>query len=60
MKIIITILAIGFITPVVFTSCNSTAGNVAAGAVTYKAIDNHREQERREDAVKVRSVQNRR
>ncbi|MCP5544695.1 MAG: hypothetical protein H7A49_12400 [Akkermansiaceae bacterium] len=38
-------------------SCATRAGSAAAGAAAYKAYDDHREEERREDYVKYKHAQ---
>ena len=44
--------------PFIFASCATTAGTAVAGAATYKAIDDHQEQEQREDYAKTKAYQN--
>jgi len=51
-------LAAILIVPFVFASCATRAGTAVAGAATYKAIDEHQEQEQREDYAKAKAYQN--
>jgi hypothetical protein len=43
--------------PFVLGSCATRAGTAVAGAATYRAIDEHQEQEQREDYAKAKYAQ---
>ncbi|MEP4076335.1 hypothetical protein [Haloferula sp.] len=51
MKKTLFIIIAGLVTSMAFSSCRTTAGNVAAGAAVAHAIDEKEEEERREDAA---------
>lgn len=52
------IIAASLLTPILLASCATRAGTAVAGAATYKAIDEHQEQEQREDYAKAKAYQN--
>lgn len=57
MKTTLLLLASVFLIPMAFTSCSTRAGTAVAGAATYKAIDDHREEEKREDYARAKYYQ---
>lgn len=50
-------LAAILVVPFVFASCATRAGTAVAGAAAYKAYDDHKEQEQREDYAKYKYAQ---
>ncbi len=43
--------------PLVFSSCATRAGTAVAGAATYAAVDNRRDEQKKEDFVREQQEQ---
>lgn len=58
MKLTKVALAVALLVPFVFASCSTKAGNAVAGAAAYKVYDDHKDEQKREDAAKYKYYKN--
>jgi len=58
MKTTLVLLASVILLPMASTSCSTRTGSAVAGAATYGAIKKHRDDEKKEDYINYKHVQN--